>query len=102
MTDVSCCTNFYLVTAFVTINKIVYYQHLLVSFEELLSVRLSDPFALVVGCINKKLTKHFLARLYWVAHDVDKYFPRPRKLPAIIFQAYILTEAQLRSIWQGK
>ena len=31
------------------INKIVYYQHLLVSFEELLSVRLSDPFALVVG-----------------------------------------------------
>ena len=35
-----------------TINKIVYYQHLLVSFEELLSLRLSDPFALVVGCIN--------------------------------------------------
>ena len=35
-----------------TINKIVYYQHLLVSFEELLSLRLSDHFALVVGCIN--------------------------------------------------
>ena len=35
-----------------TINKIVRYQHLLVSFEELLSLRLSDPFALVVGCIN--------------------------------------------------
>ena len=33
----------------VTINKIVYNQNLLVSFEELLSVRLSDPFALVVG-----------------------------------------------------
>ena len=32
--------------------KIVYYQHLLVSFEELLSLRLSDHFALVVGCIN--------------------------------------------------
>ena len=32
-----------------TINKIVYYQHLLVSFEELLSLRLSDPFGLVVG-----------------------------------------------------
>ena len=27
-------------------------QHLLVSFEELLSLRLSDRFALVVGCIN--------------------------------------------------
>ena len=36
-----------------TINKIVYYQHLLVSFEELLSLRLSDHFAMVVGCINK-------------------------------------------------
>ena len=35
-----------------TINKIMYYQHLLVSFEELLSLRLSDHFALVVGCIN--------------------------------------------------
>ena len=35
-----------------TIIKIVYYQHLLVSFEELLSLRLSDPFALVVGCTN--------------------------------------------------
>ena len=35
-----------------TINNIVYYQHLLVSFEELLSLRLSDHFALVVGCIN--------------------------------------------------
>ena len=33
-------------------QKIVYYQHLLVSFEELLSLRLSDHFALVVGCIN--------------------------------------------------
>ena len=32
--------------------KIVYYQHLLVSFEALLSLRLSDHFALVVGCIN--------------------------------------------------
>ena len=32
--------------------KIVCYQHLLVSFEELLSLRLSDHFALVVGCIN--------------------------------------------------
>ena len=32
--------------------KIVYYQHLLVSFEGLLSLRLSDHFALVVGCIN--------------------------------------------------
>ena len=32
--------------------KIVYYQHLLVPFEELLSLRLSDHFALVVGCIN--------------------------------------------------
>ena len=32
--------------------KIVYYQHLLVSFEELLSLRLSDHFALVVGCIK--------------------------------------------------
>ena len=42
-------SNFYLVTGFVTINKIVYFQHLLVSFEELLSLRLSDPFVLVVG-----------------------------------------------------
>ena len=32
--------------------KIVYYQHLLVSFEGLLSLRLSDHFALLVGCIN--------------------------------------------------
>ena len=39
------------------INKIVYFQHLLVSFEELLSLRLSDPFALVVGCINNKPIK---------------------------------------------
>ena len=45
-------SNFYLVTGFVTINKIVYFQHLLVSFEELLSLRLSDPFVLVVGWIN--------------------------------------------------
>ena len=30
----------------------MYHQHLLVSFEELLSLRLSDHFALVVGCIN--------------------------------------------------
>ena len=35
-----------------TINKLVHHQHLLVSFEELLSLRLSDHFALVVGCIN--------------------------------------------------
>ena len=28
------------------------YQHLLVSSEELLSLRLSNHFALVVGCIN--------------------------------------------------
>ena len=35
-----------------TINENGYYQHLLVSFEELLSLRLSDHFALVVGCIN--------------------------------------------------
>ena len=42
-------SNFYLVTGFVTINKIVHYQHLLVSFEELLSLRLSDAFALLVG-----------------------------------------------------
>ena len=33
-------------------HKIVYYKHLLVSFEGLLSLRLSDHFALVVGCIN--------------------------------------------------
>ena len=45
-------SKYYLVTSFVTINKIVYYQHLLVSFEELLSLRLSDPFALVMGRIN--------------------------------------------------
>ena len=32
-----------------TINKIVHPQHLLLLFEELLSLRLSDPFALVVG-----------------------------------------------------
>ena len=30
----------------------MYYQHLLVSFEGLLSLRLSDHFTLVVGCIN--------------------------------------------------
>ena len=35
-----------------TINKSVHYQHLLVSFQELLSLRLSDHFAFVVGCIN--------------------------------------------------
>ena len=39
----------YLVTGFVTINKIVCYQHLLVSFEEFLSLRVSDPFA-GIGC----------------------------------------------------
>ena len=37
--------------------KIVYYQHLLVSFEGLLSLRLSDHFALVVGCINNNWLK---------------------------------------------
>ena len=37
-----------------TINKRVYYQHLLFSFEELLSLRLSDPFALIVGWINNR------------------------------------------------
>ena len=40
-----------------TIDKIVYYQHLLVSFEELLSLWLSDPFALVVGCIKNNWLK---------------------------------------------
>ena len=42
----------------------VYYQHLLVSFEELLSLRLSDHFALVVGCINNKWLIH-LGDLSW-------------------------------------
>ena len=32
--------------------NIVYYQHILVSFQELLSLRLNDHFTLVVGCIN--------------------------------------------------
>ena len=48
-------SNYYLYHRIcLTINKIVYrqLQHLLVSFEELLSLRLSDHFALVVGCIN--------------------------------------------------
>ena len=36
-----------------SINKIVYYQHLLVSFEEFLSLRLSaGSFRIVVGRIN--------------------------------------------------
>ena len=46
-------SNYLLVTGLVTINKTVYYQHLLVSFEELSSLRLIDPLALVVGWINK-------------------------------------------------
>ena len=37
--------------------KIVYYQHLQVSFEEFFSLRLSDHFALVVGCINNNWLK---------------------------------------------
>ena len=46
-------SNYYLYHRIcLTINKIVYYQHLLVLFEELLSLWLSDYFALVVGCIN--------------------------------------------------
>ena len=46
-------SNYYLYHRIcLSINKIVYYQHLQVSFEELLSLRLSDHFALVVGCIN--------------------------------------------------
>ena len=46
-------SNYYLYHRIcLTINKIAYYQHLLVSLEELLSLRLSDHFALVVGCIN--------------------------------------------------
>ena len=40
------------------INKLVYYQHLLLSFEELLSLRLSDPFALVAGWINNNWRNH--------------------------------------------
>ena len=43
------------ITTFTTgfvLPSIVYYQHLLVSFEELLSLWLSDTFALVVVCIN--------------------------------------------------
>ena len=52
-TEMSWSPNYYLYHRIcLTINKIVYYQHLLVSFEELLSLRLSDHFALVVGCIN--------------------------------------------------
>ena len=52
-TETSWSPNYYLYHRIcLTINKIVYYQHLLVSFEELLSLRLSDHFALVVGCIN--------------------------------------------------
>ena len=42
--------------------KIVYYQHLLVSFEGLLSLWLSDHFALVVGYINN----NWLYVLSWV------------------------------------
>ena len=56
-----------------TINKIVYHQHLLVSFEELLSLRLSDHFALVVGCINNNwFNRHFLphARSRFELHEV--------------------------------
>ena len=45
-------SNYYLYHRIcLTINKIVYYQHLLASFEELLSLRLRDHFALVVSCI---------------------------------------------------
>ena len=52
-TETSWSPNNYLYhRIWLTINKIVYYQHLLVSFEELLSLRLSDHFALVVSCIN--------------------------------------------------
>ena len=50
-------SNFYLVIGFVTINTIVFYRHLLVSFEELLSLRLSDRFALLVGWINNNWRK---------------------------------------------
>ena len=50
-----------------SIKKIVYYhdKHPLVSFEWLLSLRLSDHFALVVGCINNNWwnqESHFLSK----------------------------------------
>ena len=61
-TETSWIPNYYLYhRIYLTINKIVYYQHLLVSFEELLSLRLSDHFALVVGCI-----------LPWLAFSISR------------------------------
>ena len=56
--------------------KIVYYQHLLVSFEALLSLRLSDHFALVVGCINNNWLNLWKKDAYKVFTGIS---PSPQK-----------------------
>ena len=71
--------------------KIVYYQHLLVSFEELLSLRLSDHFALVVGCINNNwldiFELNFTKRPSSSLHRRQKYnfCPTSPSLPFFLF-----------------
>ena len=62
--------------------KIVYYQHLLVSFEGLLSLRLSDHFALVVGCINNNWLNLWKKDAYKVftgiSPPLSSHFPLPK------------------------
>ena len=70
-----------------TIDKIVYYQHLLVSFEKMLSLRLSDHFALVVGCINN----NFKLRLLTCQPVVSEENPTPAEFSQTISLVFTST-----------
>ena len=59
------------------INKIVYHRHLLVSFEELLSLRLSDHFALVVGCINNNWLNLWRKKMRVRCSQAFRLLPQP-------------------------
>ena len=68
--------------------KIVYYQHLLVSFEELLSLRLSDHLALVVGCINNNWLN--------LCNDLPK-----KIVYTVIIDHEAIMRSQMKKIWQA-
>ena len=76
-------------TGFVLLSiKIVCYQHLLVSFEGLLSLQLSDHFALVVGCINNNWLN------LW-KKDAYKVFTGISPPLRVIFPSCLVTYSQI-------
>ena len=93
-------SNYYLYhRIYLTINKIVYYQHLLVSFEELLSLRLSDHFALVVGCINNNWLNPRTPRNRRLNENFDREISDGWKSPIAVCQH--VRRYFLRSLSQG-